>query len=527
MADNFQIWVFGDHRNFFQDRLTLQVLAEARRLADMRNDLAVVILLGYKVDDIAKEYIAHGAHRVLQIDHPRLASYQVDLFTSIICNLICEHSPDIFLLGASDFGRELAPRIAKRLEVGLCADCIELDLDSGTGKLAAASPAFGRSTVAHIAWSESRPWMASISPGIFKERSHDNSSRGEIVRVEKNVDKIRTRVKLISLSQERKQVRRLEDAEVVVAGGRGVKSTDGFHSVRELAIMLGAEVGATRPAVDARWTSHDDLIGQTGKSINPRLLITCGTSGAIQYTAGIKGAETIVAINRDPHAPIFQIADLGLVADTNSLLPMLIAEIKKHRFQQITELYRAGHKQEVVGGDTSFGRRIKKLREDRKLTTEQLASQTGQTPEFIEEVEEDTITPPVSFLLQLARALNIDPSDFLSEHEKIDIGKKRHEGFVKRTQNYSYRTLTPGAEDKHLRAFMVSIEPKERHKMVEYKHPGEEFVYVMHGELEITIGSKVSYLKAGETIHFDSEIKHKLRNLSNEKCELIVVLYTL
>ena len=526
MADNFQIWVFGDQRNFFQDRLTLQVLGQARRLADMRKGLAVVVLLGHEVDDIAKEYIANGAHRVLQVDHPRLASYQVDLFTSTICDLIREHSPDIFLLGASDFGRELAPRVAKRLEVGLCANCIELDLDSDTGKLTATSPAFGGSVVARIAWSENRPWMGTISPGIFKEQRYDDSSRGEIVRVEKNMDEPQIRVKLISSSREPKPARRLEDAQVVVAGGRGVKNADGFHYLRELAMMLGAEVGATRPAVDAHWTSHDNLIGQTGKSIKPRLLITCGTSGAIQYTAGIKGAETIVAINRDAHAPIFQIADLGIVADANSLLPMLIAEIKRHQFQQITELYRTGREQEGVRQDSTFGRRIKKLREDRKLTSQQLASQTGQTPEFIDRVEEDAITPPVSFLLQLARVLDIDPSSFLSEQEKIKIDKKRHESFVKRTQNYSYRTLTPGAVDKHLRAFIVTVEPKERHKMVEYRHPGEEFVYVMCGELEITVGSKVYHLKPGETTHFDSETKHKLRNLSDEKCELIVVLYT-
>jgi len=368
--------------------------------------------------------------------------------------------------------------------------------------------------------------MGTISPGIFKEQRYDDSSRGEIVRVEKNMDEPQIRVKLISSSREPKPARRLEDAQVVVAGGRGVKNADGFHYLRELAMMLGAEVGATRPAVDAHWTSHDNLIGQTGKSIKPRLLITCGTSGAIQYTAGIKGADTIVAINRDAHAPIFQIADLGIVADANSLLPMLIAEIKRHQFQQITELYRTGREQEGVREDSTFGRRIKKLREDRKLTSGQLASQTGQTPEFIDRVEEDAITPPVSFLLQLARVLDIDPSSFLSEQEKIKIDKKRHESFVKRTQNYSYRTLTPGAVDKHLRAFIVTVEPKERHKMVEYRHPGEEFVYVMCGELEITVGSKVYHLKPGETTHFDSETKHKLRNLSDEKCELIVVLYT-
>ncbi len=160
------------------------------------------------------------------------------------------------------------------------------------------------------------------------------------------------------------------------------------------------------------------------------------------------------------------------------------------------------------------------------MTLVELGEKTGQTPEFIEQVETDQLTPPVSFLLQLSQALQIDPSNFLTDQEKIQIGGKRQEGFVKRTQNYSYRTLTPGAENKHLRAFMVTIEPKEYHKMVEYKHPGEEFIFVSKGELELTLGSKVLHLRQGETMHFDSETKHKLRNISDEKCELMVTLYT-
>ena len=526
MANDFQVWVFGDHRNFFQDRVTLQVLAQARKLADKGKGLAGVLLLGHKADDIAREYIAHGAHRVFMIDHPILANYQIDLFASTICDVIHEHGPDIFLLGGSNFGRELAPRVAKRLKVGLCADCIELKLDPETGKLTALSPAFGGSVLARIAWSESRPWMATISPGIFKEEGHNQSFRGEIIRVEKNIDETQIRVRTISSFREPKQARPLEDATVVVAGGRGMKDVNGFHFIRELAMMLGGEVGATRPAIDEHWTSHDNLIGQTGKSIKPRLLITCGTSGAIQYTAGIKEAKTVVAVNRDPHAFIFKMADLGVVADANSFLPALIAEMKRHRFQEITELYRAGLTKEEIGGDATFGRRIKRLREDKKLTIGQLASQTGETPEFIDKIEKGTITPPVSFLLQLARAFDIDPSSFLSKHEKIEIGEKRHESFFKRTQDYSYRTLTAGAADKHLRAFMVTIEPKKRHKIVEYKHPGEEFVFVMSGELEIIVGPKDYHLKPGESIHFNSETKHRLRNLCEKKCELIVVLYT-
>jgi quercetin dioxygenase-like cupin family protein len=234
----------------------------------------------------------------------------------------------------------------------------------------------------------------------------------------------------------------------------------------------------------------------------------------------------MVAINRDPHAPIFKIADFGVVADALSFLPAFIAEVKNHLFREITDLYRAQVKTGRDQKSVSFGQRIKKMREDQKMSLFDLAEKTGQPPEFIEQVESDSLIPPVSFLLQLSQALQIDPSNFLTEQEKIQIDGKRQEGFIKRTQNYSYRTLTPGAADKHLRAFMVTIEPKEKHKMVEYKHSGEEFIFVYKGELELTLGSKVFHLKPGETIHFDSETKHKLQNISDERCELIVTLYT-
>jgi quercetin dioxygenase-like cupin family protein len=233
-----------------------------------------------------------------------------------------------------------------------------------------------------------------------------------------------------------------------------------------------------------------------------------------------------VAVNRDPHASIFRIADFGVVADALSFLPAFILEVKSHLFKEIADLYRT---QVSTGRDpksASFGRRIKKMREDQRMSVVDLAEKTGQPPEFIEQVESDSLTPPVSFLLQLSQALQIDPSSFLTDQEKIQIDGKRQEGYAKRTQNYSYRTLTPGAADKHLRAFMVTIEPREYHKMVEYKHPGEEFIFVFKGELEVTLGSKVFHLKQGETIHFESETKHKLRNLSEDQCELIVTLYT-
>ena len=485
-----------------------------------------MILLGHQVEKIAKEYIAHGAQRVLLVDHPQLAFYRTDLFTTIISDLIQELKPEIFLVGASEFGKELAPRIAKRLGVGLSADCISLDWDEQRERLIASSPAFGGNFLARIAWSTHRPYMATIGSGTLPELPYDQAAHGEIVRVEKNLNEASSKISVISSVREPHRTAKLEDAKIVVAGGRGVKNSEGFNSIRELALLLGGEGGGTRAAGEGHWTSHEQLIGQTGASIKPELLITCGTSGAVQYTAAIRGAGTIVAVNRDPHAPIFKIADFGVVADVLSFLPAFMMEVKNHLFREIAGLYRSRVRIDRDQKSVSFGQRIKKLREDHKMTVVDLAEKTGQPPEFIEQVETDSLTPPVSFLLQLSQALQIDPSNFLTEQEKIQIDGKRQEGFAKRTQNYSYRTLTPGAADKHLRAFMVTIEPKEYHKMVEYKHPGEEFIFVNKGELELTLGSKVFHLKQGETIHFDSETKHKLRNISDEQCELMVTLYT-
>lgn len=525
MKKSLEIWVFGDHRHTLHIRHTRQLLHHANHLCQGRGRVTL-ILFGYKLDRMVKEFEGDGAHRILIVDHQELALFRSDLFTSLLCELIQKHSPDVLLLGTSDFGTELASRVAKRLEVGLSAECVGLVWDEKHERLIASSPAFGGQYMAEITWSQDFPYIATLSPGKISEGSSDGSVRPEVIKVEKNLNPYASKVRVISSIYEPHQSSRLEEARIVVSGGRGVKSLEGFNTLRELASLLGAEVGATRPAVDAHWTSHDHLIGQTGKAIQPELLITCGTSGAIQYTAGIRESKTIVAINRDPYAPIFKMADIGVVADSGSFLPALVSEVKTTLFKEIAELYRATIEPRVEKKGMTFGQRIKKLREDQRMTVAELAEKTGQTPEFIEQVEADLLTPPVSFLLQLSNALKIDPSSFLTEQEKAHIEGKRQEGFFKRTQNYSYRTLTPGAADKHLRAFMVTIEPRETHKMIEYKHPGEEFIFVYKGELELTLGGKVFYLRQGETIHFDSETKHKLRNISDQRCELLVTLYT-
>jgi transcriptional regulator with XRE-family HTH domain len=302
---------------------------------------------------------------------------------------------------------------------------------------------------------------------------------------------------------------------------------DDFGLVRELAATMGGELGATRPPVLQHWVDKERLIGQTGKQVRPGLLLSVGTSGAVQYTAGITEAQTIVAINRDQRSPIFQIADFGIVTDARTFLPILTTKVKQVMMRKMADVLceqkgRANREGESEG----FGAKVCKLREAHNWSVEDLAKATGQNPEFINQVENEEFSPSVGFLVMLAKALNVDPGTFLSKAEKGIIQDQRSKAFMKRTRNYSYQTLTPHAESNHLRAFMITIESRQVHKPVEYKHEGEEFIYVMEGELEVMLGGKAHHLKTDESIHFNSDVPHKLKSLSNEDTRCLVILYT-
>ncbi len=237
-------------------------------------------------------------------------------------------------------------------------------------------------------------------------------------------------------------------------------------------------------------------------------------------------SETIVAINRDPGAPIFQVADIGIVADAGAVLPLLVQRAKQAAMRQLADAA-CSLKSEDTAPAGGFGALVRQLREARGWSVEELAQSTGQTPEFIHQVETDQTAPPVSFILQMARAMQVDPSTFLGKEERAAIRDRRAEAFHRRTQEYSYTTLTPGAEASHLKSFMVTIEPHQAHKPVAYKHEGEEFIYVMEGDLEFTLGNKVRKLKPGESVHFNSDTPHKLKSISNEPTRCLVVLYTI
>jgi electron transfer flavoprotein alpha subunit/quercetin dioxygenase-like cupin family protein len=476
------------------------------------------------VDLAAKESVQYGAQIVHCIEHPNLNVPRTDTYASVLSDMIKESKPWLVLLPLNDFGRELAAFCAQQCQAGMIADCDELVLMDG--QVVGRCPAWGGQIMADITLADG--WhtaLVTVRPqGVELQPIADAEGQIEPVQLEKVT--IRTEARLLKRSLESMDGRRLEEARIVVAGGAGLGDMRGFGRVRELAAALGGEVGATRPPVMNHWVDEQCLIGQTGLSIRPNLLITIGTSGAIQYTAGIMESDLIVAINRDPAAPIFQMADIGIRADAAEVLPPLIQQAKKMAMRRL-----ANAACQIEATDTvprgGFGLLVRQLREARDWTPDDLARKTGQTPDFIAHVEADQMSPPVGFILRMAQAMEVDPNTFLNPEEKTAITDQRTQAYYQRTQNYNYKTLTPDAENSHLRAFMVTIEPHQSHKPVAYKHEGEEFIFVMNGELEFTLGSNIHILKTGESIHFNSDMAHKLKNPTAEITKCLVVVYTI
>ena len=424
----------------------------------------------------------------------------------------------------TDFGRELAARAARHCRAGLIADCQDLRID-GDERIVGECPAWGGTIISQITFAEG--WgtgFATVQPHCCQAQPVE-APASDIRR--QTIDRLPepSALRLVDSRPVPESRRDLENAAIVVVGGAGLGSAQGFRHVRELAAVLGGEVGATRPPVLHHWVDENRLIGQTGKRVAPKLLISVGTSGASQYTAGIMEAETIVAVNRDPGAAIFQVADTAVVADAHTFLPVLVERARQAVMRQLAD---ALCESEVAGQEAeNFGDRIRKLREGHAWSVENLAEATGQTPDFIQQVEDNALSPPVGFLLRLAKALKVDPGTFLRKEEQLAIRDRRLEAYVRRTRDYAYQTLTEGGQTDHLRAFMVTIEPHGAHKPVAYKHEGEEFIFVMAGELELTLDQKAHVLKTGEHIHFNSYIPHRLKSLSSEPTRCLVVLYTI
>lgn len=311
----------------------LELLTPGRMMAQKQGGKLVALIIGYKVDAAIKAVQEHGADQIVVVDDEVYQKYTTDAYTIAVCEMMKKYQPLSAMLGATNNGRDLGPRVNARLDTGLVADCTALDVDQledGSTIVAWTRPAFGGNLMATIKCPDHTPQMGTVRPGVFKRELVGGNA--EVIREEVKVspDQIRTKVLEILQDMSADKVD-LEGAEIIVSGGRGVGGPDGFAIIRELAKELKAEVGASRAAVDSGWIPYAHQVGQTGKTVSPKLYIACGISGAIQHLAGISGADCVVAINKDPEAPIFNRADYGVVGNLFDVLPVLIEEIKKAR----------------------------------------------------------------------------------------------------------------------------------------------------------------------------------------------------
>jgi electron transfer flavoprotein alpha subunit len=322
------IWVFGDYRNYYQNRVTLQLISKAVDLAHTIQAEVCAVVFGHEVDEYIMEYIAHGADRVLATDHPVLKSYNTETYVALMENLVTERKPDIILIGATDFGREFAPRLAKRLKTGLSADCVGLEL-AAEGLLLQVAPSFGGNMLAEIVTPHHRPQMATVRPGTFKEIPHNYERTGLVEKLPLLKNLPVPRIRLVEYERSGEKEHTIENATVIVCGGRGMGNKKNFRKLHDLARLLGGGVGATRPVVYAGWADHAALVGQAGKHIKPKILFSFGISGAIQHTAGLGEADFIIAVNKNPLAAMMKMADVAIVADAGDVLQTLIRELGK------------------------------------------------------------------------------------------------------------------------------------------------------------------------------------------------------
>ncbi len=327
-SDYKNIQVFIEQREGIIQPVSFELLGEARRLADELKEKVVAIFPCHGLADQAQMLIEYGADEVLIMDAPELKDYITEEYTQAVCNLILTTKPSIVLIGASTIGRDLGPRLSARIGTGLTADCTRLEI-SEEGELMMTRPAFGGNLMATIMCTEHRPQMSTVRPGVMKRIPRDASRHGEVCSYTPEFDRSKIKVQLLETVHADKDLVDITEAKILISGGRGVGSQAGFERLTELASTIKAEVATSRAMVDAGIMPHDRQVGQTGKTVRPDLYLACGISGAIQHLAGMEESELIIAINKDKYAPIFQVADLGIVGDVHKIIPLLTERLKK------------------------------------------------------------------------------------------------------------------------------------------------------------------------------------------------------
>jgi electron transfer flavoprotein alpha subunit len=321
------IWVFAEVKDGNIRKITFELLSQGKKMAEKLGEELVAVLLGSGVEGLTGR-LAEYADKVYWVDDPALAQYTTDPYATILTNLLKEHQPSIFLCGATIMGKDLSPRIATRLQTGLATDCTGLTIGDGN-LLVAKRPVYAGKAFIELTCPVSRPQIASVRPNVLEMLPPSGAKKGETIKVEAKVDSGSLRTAVLEVVKAAGAKVDLTEAEIIVSGGRGMKGAENFKVLEELADVIHGTVGASRAAVDSGWREHGDQVGQTGKVVTPNLYIACGISGAIQHLAGMGSSKIIVAINKDPDAPIFQKADYGIVEDLFKVLPVFTAELKK------------------------------------------------------------------------------------------------------------------------------------------------------------------------------------------------------
>lgn len=326
-TDYKDIFVFAEQRDGEIQPVALELLGKAQELAKDLGENVVAILAGDKIKDKAQTLIEYGADKVVYIDAPELKDYLTEQYTQAVYQLLVEYKPNIVLFGATTIGRDLAPRLSARLVTGLTADCTKLEI-SETKDLFMTRPAFGGNLMATIKCLDHRPQMSTVRQGVMCKIEPDKNRKGEIVEFKATFDASKFKVKLIENVCECKCAEDIVDSKILVSGGRGVGSKEGFDKLRMLADVLGGQVSTSRAMVDAGVMDHSNQVGQTGKTVRPNFYLACGISGAIQHLAGMEESDYIIAINKDKFAPIFGVVDLGIVCDLHKVVPILTEKLK-------------------------------------------------------------------------------------------------------------------------------------------------------------------------------------------------------
>lgn len=328
LEDYSGVWVFIEQRDGRAAGVAYELLSEGRKLADKLGTHVAGVLLGDKVEHLVKEVFAYGADKCYLADAPVFKNYQTDAYTKAIVEMIQEYKPEVVLFGATNNGRDFAARIAVRIRTGLTADCTELTIDEN-GMLNQTRPAFGGNVMATIITDKHRPQMATVRPKVMKKGEPDYSRQGELIRFESSVVEEDLHYQILDIVEHAIKTVNLAEADIVVSGGRGIGGPENYCIIEELAEVLKAAAGASRAVVDAGWVPHYRQVGQTGKTVAPKLYVACGISGAIQHLAGMQTSDRIVAINKDPDAPIFNVATYGIVGDLHKVVPLLTKKLKE------------------------------------------------------------------------------------------------------------------------------------------------------------------------------------------------------